>query len=100
MPPHVRRGGTRGRSNTPRHATQACAGLSAGRSAPRTQGKFAAFDEFCKRLKLKDIILHHRRSADRRAGVIFTRSKLIREGMSGRRPVVKGLVEALRTLRV
>src|SRR5271155_5836519 len=50
MPPHVRRGGTRGRSNTPRHATQACAGLSAGRSAPRTQGKFAAFDEFCKRL--------------------------------------------------
>src|SRR5271166_983060 len=50
MPPHVRRGGTRGRSNTPRHAAQACAGLSAGRSAPRTQGKFAAFDEFCKRL--------------------------------------------------
>src|SRR5271165_7027573 len=50
MPPHVRRGGTRGRSNTPRHAAQARAGLSAGRSAPRTQGKFAAFDEFCKRL--------------------------------------------------
>src|SRR5208337_3243294 len=50
MPPHVRRGGTRGRSNTPRHAAQARAGLSAGRSAPRTQGKFAAFDEFCNRL--------------------------------------------------
>src|SRR5271166_1388229 len=50
MPPHVRRGGTRGRSNTPRHPAQARAGLSAGRSAPRTQGKFAAFDEFCKRL--------------------------------------------------
>src|SRR5208337_5492941 len=50
MPPHVRRGGTRGRSNTPRHAAQARAGLSAGRSAPRTQSKFAAFDEFCKRL--------------------------------------------------
>src|SRR5271157_1056418 len=33
MPPHVRRGGTRGRSNTPRHAAQARAGLSAGRSA-------------------------------------------------------------------
>src|SRR5208282_3971718 len=51
MPPHVRPGGTRGRSDTPRHAAQARAGLSAGRSAPRTQGKFAAFDEFCKRLK-------------------------------------------------
>src|SRR5271166_5922891 len=50
MPPHVRRGGARGRSNTPRHAAQARADLSAGRSAPRTQGKFAAFDEFCKRL--------------------------------------------------
>src|SRR5271157_6050721 len=50
MPPHVRRAGTRGRSNTPPHAAQARAGLSAGRSAPRTQGKFAAFDEFCKRL--------------------------------------------------
>src|SRR5271165_1401623 len=50
MPPHVRRGGTRGRSNTPRHPAQARAGLSAGRSAPRTQSKFAAFDEFCKRL--------------------------------------------------
>ena len=50
MPPHVRRGGTRGRSNTPRHAAQARAGLSASRSAPRTPGKFAAFDEFCKRL--------------------------------------------------
>src|SRR5208337_5555848 len=50
MPPHVRRGGTRGRSNTPRHAVQARAALSAGRSAPRTQGKFAAFDEFCNRL--------------------------------------------------
>src|SRR5271157_3656732 len=46
MPPHVRRGGTRGRSNTPRHPAQARAGLC----APRTQGKFAAFDEFCKRL--------------------------------------------------
>src|SRR5271165_5259356 len=34
MPPHVRRGGTRGRSNTPRHAAQTRAGLSAGRSAP------------------------------------------------------------------
>ena len=42
---------TRGRSNTPRHAAQAHAGLSAGRSAPRTQGKFAAFNEFCKRLQ-------------------------------------------------
>src|SRR5271157_697626 len=51
MPPHVRRGGARGRSNTPRHAAQARADLSAGRSAPRTQGKFAAFDEFCKRLR-------------------------------------------------
>src|SRR5271165_5572841 len=50
MPPHVRRGGTRGRSNTPRHPAQARAGLSAGRSDLRTQGKFAAFDEFCKRL--------------------------------------------------
>src|SRR5271155_471396 len=55
MPPHVRRGGTRGRSNTPRHATQARAGLSAGRSAPRTQGKFAAFDEFCKRLPIEEL---------------------------------------------
>src|SRR5271166_1710072 len=53
MPPHVRRGGARGRSNTPRHAAQARADLSAGRSAPRTQGKFAAFDEFCKRLIMK-----------------------------------------------
>src|SRR5208282_3735046 len=50
MPPHVRRRGTRGRSNTPSHAAQARAGLSAGRSAPRTQSKFAAFDELCKRL--------------------------------------------------
>src|SRR5271157_2537733 len=54
MPPHVRRGGARGRSNTPRHAAQARADLSAGRSAPRTQGKFAAFDEFCKRLNLDE----------------------------------------------
>src|SRR5271157_3845750 len=54
MPPHVRRAGTRGRSNTPRHAAQARAGLSAGRSAPRTQGKFAAFNEFCKRLTEKE----------------------------------------------
>src|SRR5271157_5412300 len=53
MPPHVRRGGARGRSNTPRHAAQARADLSAGRSAPRTQGKFAAFNEFCKRLRVK-----------------------------------------------
>src|SRR5208337_3977371 len=50
MPPHVRRGGARGRSNTPPHAAQARAGLSAARPAPRTQAKFAAFDEFCKRL--------------------------------------------------
>src|SRR5271166_7078544 len=54
MPPHVRRRGTRGRSNTPRHAAQARAGLSAGRSAPRTQSKFAAFDEFCKRLVMNN----------------------------------------------
>src|SRR5271167_1168147 len=55
MPPHVRRGGARGRSNTPRHAAQARADLSAGRSPPRTQGKFAAFDEFCKRLRIQRI---------------------------------------------
>src|SRR5271166_107925 len=55
MPPHVRRGGTRGRSNTPRHPAQARAGLSVGRSAPRTQSKFAAFDEFCKRLFITSI---------------------------------------------
>src|SRR5208337_336910 len=60
MPPHVRRGGARGRSNTPRHAAQARADLSAGRSAPRTQGKFAAFDEFCKRLTLLLLSPSHR----------------------------------------
>src|SRR5271157_1658920 len=58
MPPHVRRGGARGRSNTPRHAAQARASLSAGRSAPRTQGKFAAFDEFCKRLEQLQRLRH------------------------------------------
>ena len=47
MPPHSEAAVC---SNTPRHAAQARADLSAGRSAPRTQGKFAAFDEFCKRL--------------------------------------------------
>ena len=60
MPPHVRRRRTRRRSNTPRHAVPARAGLSLGRSATLMKGKFVALIEFCKRL-LCQVILRHLR---------------------------------------
>src|SRR5271157_1799555 len=50
MPPHVRRHRARRRSNTPRHAVPARAGLSLGRSQRLMKAKCVALIEFCKRL--------------------------------------------------
>src|SRR5271167_1165400 len=50
MPPHVRRRRARRRSNTPRHAVPARAGLSLGRSQRLMKAKCVALIEFCKRL--------------------------------------------------
>src|SRR5271157_3157981 len=87
MPPHVRRGGTRGRSNTPRHAVQARAALSAGRSAPRTQGKFAAFDEFCNRLRVLQIRRRrHLRPAQKRAPTSV--SQVVDSALDGDEPAI------------
>ena len=50
MPPHVRRGGARRRSNSPRHQVQAGARLSPGHAATRMKGEIPRANQFCKRL--------------------------------------------------